>query len=79
VGAPEDNSRSKFTLQDSHSVLLLTMQGQIGVPHLLAVLGLSMLFFKPKWKACIEAGPLSMLVAAVFVIGAFALFIVSGR
>jgi hypothetical protein len=53
--------------------MIVTMQGHIGVPHFLAALGLSMLVFKPKWKACIEAGPRSMLFAALFVIGIFAL------
>ncbi|HLK63222.1 MAG TPA: hypothetical protein VKU19_07265 [Bryobacteraceae bacterium] len=55
------------------------MQGHIGVPHLLATLGLSILVFKPKWKACIQAGPRSMLFAAFFVIGASVLVIMSGR
>jgi hypothetical protein len=39
---------TEFTLQDSHSGLIVTMQSHIGVPHLLAALGLSMLVFKPK-------------------------------
>jgi hypothetical protein len=61
--------------------MIVTLQGHIGIgaPPLLAVLGLSMLLFKPKWKACIEAGPRSMLFAALFVIGVFALVVVSGR
>ena len=66
-------------LQDSRGGMIVTMQGNIGVPHLLAALGLSMLVFKPKWKACIEAGSRSMLFATLFVIGVFALVIVSGR
>jgi hypothetical protein len=59
--------------------MIVTMQGNIGVPHLLGALGLSILVFKPKWKACIEAGPRSMLPAALFVIGVSVLVIVSGR
>jgi hypothetical protein len=77
-GSTGDDSLSEFTLQYSHSGMIVTMQGHIGVPHFLAALGLSMLVFKPKWKACIEAGPRSMLFAALFVIGIFALVIVKG-
>jgi hypothetical protein len=59
--------------------MMVTMQGPIGVPHLLAALGLSMLVFKPKWKASIEAGPRSALLAALFVVGVFALALATGR
>lgn len=65
--------------------MIVSMQAHIGVPHPLtvrqtaAVLGLSMLVFKPKWKACIEAGSRSTLFAALLAVGMFALAIVGGR
>ncbi len=56
---------------------MVTMASHIGVP--LAALGLSMLVFQPKWKACLEGGPRSILFGAVLAIGLFALSMVSGR
>ena len=70
---------SHVTLEDSQSGMIVTMQGHFGVPHSFAALGLSMLVFKPKWMAVIKAGPLSMLFAVLFVIGAFACVFASGR
>ena len=57
--------------------MIIVMRSHIGIPELLAVMGLSILVFKPKWEACIKAGPRSMLFAAALIIGLFALAIVT--
>jgi hypothetical protein len=59
--------------------MIVLVRSHIGIRILdvLAALGLSILLFKPKWKACIEAGPRSWLSAAALVIGLLALAIVS--
>jgi hypothetical protein len=41
--------------------MIIVMRSQLGIPELLAVLGLSIVVFKPNWEACIKAGPRSML------------------
>ena len=70
---------SPLLQEKSRGGMIVTVQGHLGVPHLLAALGLSTLLFKAKWKACMEAGPRSILVAALFVVGVFTLVVVSGR
>lgn len=45
------------------------MGSHIGIPEILAIWGLAILVFKPRWKTFIEAGPRSWLFAAVCGIG----------
>ncbi len=56
---------------------MIIVMRSLGILELLAALGLSIVVFEAKWRACIKAGPRSMLFAAVLVIGLSALIIVS--
>ena len=52
--------------------MIVTVQGHFGAPQILSALGASMLVFKPKWQARVEAGrrlALICIAAILFLAG----------